>query len=419
MNSYLLFVLLAIAARYLLDLVSDILNLRRVRESLPAEFEGWYDPEAYRRSQRYLRDNTRFGLLQDSATTALIAAMIVLGGFDFVDRLARLPGWSPIPTGLLFIGLLVLLSRLIDAPFSVYHTFVLEERYGFNKTTPRTFALDLVKSLFLIALIGGPLLAAVLWFFDRAGGAAWLYAWGLVTLAQLVLMLIAPVFIMPLFNRFTPLQAGELRAAIEDYARRQQFRMQGVFTMDGSRRSSKTNAFFTGLGRFRRIVLFDTLIAKHPVPELIAIVAHEMGHYKRRHIVHAFFRSTLSAGITFFLLSRFIRSPGLFHAFGMERISLYAGLVFFGFLYTPISMALGIIENAVSRRQEFAADMFAARTTARPAAMIDALKRISVDNLSNLTPHPLKVVLAYSHPPMLERIDRLRSAGTLTRHAHQ
>jgi STE24 endopeptidase len=409
MNLYLPFILLALAARYLLDLVADALNLRHIQETLPAEFEGWYDPEAYRRSQRYLRENTRFGILQDSVTTAIVLAMILLGGFNAVDRLARAPGLGEIPTGPIFIGLLVLASRVLDLPFSIYHTFVLEARYGFNKTTPRTFCLDIVKSLALMVVIGAPILAAVLWCFDRAGAAAWFYAWALVVVVQIVLVILAPVFIMPLFNTFKPLEPGEPRTAIEAYARRLCFRMRGVFQMDGSRRSSKTNAFFTGLGKYRRIVLYDTLIARHPVAELLAVVAHEMGHYRRHHMAQAVARSVVSTGIAFFLLSLFIRSEGLFAAFGMERLSLYAGLVFFGFLYTPLSTLLGAIENAVSRRQEIAADRFAAETTNAPAPMIDALKRIGVDNLSNLTPHPLKVRLAYGHPPLLDRIRRLRA----------
>lgn len=407
MNTYLFIILVALIGRYLLDLVSNRLNLRHLTEELPSEFTGFYDAESYRRSQAYLRDNTRFDIVHDSVTTALTLAFMVFGGFNQVDRLARAPGWTQIPTGLLFAGILVVLAKLVDLPFSAYRTFRIEEAYGFNRSTRQTFILDVLKSLLLTALIGGAVFAAIIWFFRAAGPHAWAACWAAVVLFQVLLVFAAPYVIMPIFNKFVPLEAGPLRSAIEDYARAQSFRIKGVFTMDGSKRSAKTNAFFTGFGRSRRIVLFDTLIERHPEDELLAIVAHEMGHCKLRHIAKAMTRSIAVTGLTFFLLSRFIGNPRLFAAFGMQQVSVYAGLVFFGFLYAPITMLIGIVENAISRRHEYEADRFAVRTLGTPGAVISGLKRLSVDNLSNLTPHPLKVVLEYSHPPMLERIDAI------------
>ncbi|MBN1511251.1 MAG: M48 family metallopeptidase [Phycisphaerae bacterium] len=408
MNVYLLIVLAALVGRYLLDLVADGLNLRHVDETLPPEFEGWYDAGKYRTSQRYLFDHTRFAVVHDSVVTAVSLVMVLAGGFNLADRLARAPGWPMIPTGLLFAGILGLGLKFINLPFSVYETFGIEERYGFNKTTPRTFVLDVLKSLLLAAVIGGPLLALVLWFFSAAGAAAWLYCWIAVVVVQVFLVFIAPVVLMPLFNTFTPLEPGPLRTAIEDYAHRQNFHIRGVYSMDGSRRSSRSNAFFTGVGRSRRIVLFDTLIERHTISELVAIVAHEMGHYRQHHIRRAIIRGAVVTGITFFLLSRFIGNRALFDAFGMQHVSLYAGLVFFGFLYAPIALLLSIAEHAVSRRHEYAADRFAADTTGDTDALITALKKLSTDNLANLTPHPFKVFLAYSHPPVLQRIRALR-----------
>jgi len=388
---------------------SDILNLRHVSPTLPEEFKGHYDPERYARSQEYVTVTTRYGLLVDFLNTAIITSFILVGGFAVVDAMARRFGSGEISRGLIFTGVLVLASRLLGLPFSAYRTFVIEERFGFNRTTPRTFALDTAKGLILTAIIGAPLLAGVIWFFLRTGSMAWVYCWLAVVTFQVVLIFIAPYVIMPLFNKYSPLEKGELRSAIENYAAEQKFKMKGVFQMDGSRRSSKSNAFFTGFGRSRRIVLFDTLISNHSVDELLAIVAHEMGHYKRHHILKAMARSIAVSAVMFFLLSLFIKNKGLFAAFGIqdEHLSIYASLVFFGFLYAPLSMGIGILENVVSRKHEFEADDYAAKTTHKPDSMIAALKKLTVDNLGNLTPHPFKVLLDYSHPPVLKRIERL------------
>ena len=407
---YLVIVLAALVGRYLLSLVADVLNVRNIREELPEEFADCYDAERYRTSQRYLRETTRFGLVAETVGLAAVLLLILAGGFNAIDRMVRFPGYGPIVTGLLFVAVVVLIFRIVHLPFSIYDTFVIEEKYGFNKTTPRTFILDMVKALILAVVIGAPIFAAVLWLFGFAGRFAWLYCWAVVTVIQVLLVFLAPYVILPLFNKFEPLEDGELRTAIEGYAREQEFRMKGVYKMDGSKRSAKTNAFFTGFGKSRRIVLFDTLIEKHTVSELVAVVAHEMGHYKKNHVPWAIARATVNMGVTFFLMSLFINNEGLIRAFRMECASIYASLVFFGFLYAPISMVISVIESAVSRRQEYAADAFAATTTGDPASMISGLKKLSVDNLSNLTPHPLKVFVEYSHPPVLDRVKALRAS---------
>jgi len=407
-NTYFPLILLILVARYVLDLVSDWLNVRHMSPELPSEFEGFYDAEKYGTSQRYLLDNTRFGIFSDTVFTLVMIAFILLGGFNLVDRLARAAGLGTIPTGLVFGGILVLGLKVLHLPFSIYDTFVIEEKYGFNRTTPRTFVLDILKSLMLTAVLGGIVFALVVWFFEKAGPLAWLYCWGFVVLFQVFVVFVAPYVIMPLFNKYIPLEDGELRTAIADYADSQEFRMKGIFKMDGSKRSSKSNAFFTGFGRSKRIVLFDTLIEKHTVPELVSIVGHEMGHYRMKHVPRALLRAAVAAGLMFFLLSLFIGNERLFAAFRMEHVSTYASLVFFGFLYTPIAMGIGIVETYISRRQEFAADAFTARTCGDPEAMVAGLKKLSVDNLSNLTPHPFTVFLSYSHPPVLQRIAAIR-----------
>ncbi|OGS17489.1 MAG: peptidase M48 [Elusimicrobia bacterium RIFOXYA2_FULL_50_26] len=409
---YLIIILVILIGVHVLDLVVEMLNVRHASPQLPAEFEGYYDAAKYRSAQQYLKENTVFALVSGGFSLAVLISFIVIGGFNFVDRWARGFGLGEIGTGLIFVGALMLGAAILKIPFSAYHTFVIEEKHGFNRTTPATFALDLLKSYILVAIIGAVALSVVLWFFGAAGKVAWLYSWAAVTLLQLFFEFIAPVVIMPLFNKFVPLQDGELKNELESYARQQQFAMKGVYTMDASRRSAKSNAFFVGFGRYRRIVLFDTLINRHSVEELVSVLAHEMGHYKRGHILKFMAGSVISSGIMFFILSLFMNNAGLFAAFRMEQVSIYASIVFFGFLFTPISTLLAVITNVFSRRYEFESDVYAVKTYKKPDAMIAALKKLSVDNLSNLTPHPLKVFLEYSHPPVLRRIEAIRAQTT-------
>lgn len=408
MNEYLVFILTLLLLSYLLELVVAQLNLRSLSPELPSEFAGVYDAEQYAKSQDYTRTTTRFSLLQSTVSLILTLLFILVGGFNVVDLAARDFGFSAIPTGLIFAGLLALLSTILSLPFSVYSTFVIEQRFGFNTTTVATFILDNLKAMLLTIVLGGPLLAAILWFFETSGSVAWLYCWTASVAFILIMQFLAPVVIMPLFNTFVPLAEGELKEGITRYAAGQCFAIQGIYTMDGSKRSTRANAFFTGFGRFRRIVFFDTLMDKLTAGEIVAVLAHEMGHYKLKHIPITMALSILQMGLLFFILSLFIGNQGLFAAFGMENISIYASLVFFGFLYAPISTLLAIAFNAFSRRNEYQADRFASDTGAGGEALISGLKKLSVSNLSNLTPHPLHVVLNYSHPPILARIAALR-----------
>lgn len=418
MNSYLIAIISILILFWLKDIVLETLNLRRLREEIPGPMRDVFDEKRYRTSQQYLRTNTRFGLIQETVMLPLTLAFILGGGFRWFDALARSAGGGMIPTGLLFGGMLTVLYLLVQLPFNLYDTFVIEERFGFNKTTPKTFVLDMLKSLLLLALIGAPVFALVLWFFSALGRWAWLVSWGALTVIQLFLAFIAPIVILPLFNKFTPLEEGSLREKIEAYAHKQAFRLKGIFKIDGSRRSTKSNAYFTGFGKAKRIALFDTLIEKHSDDELVSVLAHEVGHCKRGHVRKLIGISILSSGIMLFLLQLFISRPGLYEAFGLTyrpvdgQPPIYAGFIFFGFLYTPISFALSIAVNALSRRYEYEADRFAAETTEQPRDMISALKKLSADNLSNLTPHPVKVALEYSHPPVLKRLEALQHGNS-------
>lgn len=408
MNPWLLAVLLIIFTSYLLELVVSLLNIGALQPTLPAEFSTVYDEQEYKNSQKYTRATTTFSLMENSVSTVLTVLFLLFGGFNYVDIWARNFGFQVIGTGLLFTGGLALLSFVVSLPFSIYSTFVIEEQFGFNRTSSKTFILDIAKGTLLAVVIGAPLLSLVLWFFLHSGPYGWLYCWIGVVLFSTALQFLAPVLIMPLFNKFSPLEGGPLRDRILEYAEEQNFRLQGIFTMDGSKRSSKLNAFFTGFGKFRKIVFYDTLLDKLNEAEIIAVLAHEMGHFKLKHIVKMLGASIGQTGIMFFLLSFFIGNSELSTAFGMEKTSIYSSLVFFGYLYSPLSLLISILFNYFSRCNEFQADLYAAQSTEAPESLISSLKKLSQANLSNLTPHPLQVFLHYSHPPVLARIKKLR-----------
>ena len=411
LNFYLVCILAILLLGALLELIAGLLELRSLHPELPAEFTGVYDRDRYARAQEYTRATTRLALVRRTIGLVLTLAFILLGGFNLVDALARGLGLAAVPTGLVFTGLLALLSAAVQLPFSVYATFGIEERFGLNTTTPLTFLLDTLKGMLLAVVLGGPLLAGVFLLFEAGGPAAWILCWLAVSAFLLVVQFLAPVVLLPLFNRFTPLAEDELRTAITRYAANERFAVGGIFTMDGSRRSTRANAFFTGFGRFRRIVFFDTLLERLTTAEIVAVLAHEIGHWRLKHIPVMVGLSVLQTGLLFFLLSRFLDNPGLFAAFGMEHLSVYGSVVFFGFLYTPIATLLAVGVNGLSRRHEYQADRFAVHTGADAESLISGLKKLSVSNLANLTPHPVNVRLSHSHPPVLERIAALRQVA--------
>jgi STE24 endopeptidase len=404
MNPFFFVILFALLLEYAIGVAANLLNLRSLTSEVPPELEGVYPPEDYRKSQEYIRTNTRFDFITSTFSLVVLLSFWFAGGFNYVDQIVRSWGFTPVLNGLFYIGILLMGYGLLTLPFSIYHTFAIEERFGFNRTTRRTFLMDRIKGLGLAALIGAALLSAVLALFQYVGYYAWIYCWIAVTVFSLILEYVAPTWIMPLFNKFTPLEPGELKEAIFNYARSVDFPIKNVFVMDGSRRSSKSNAFFTGFGRNKRIALFDTLIKKHTVPELTAVLAHEIGHHKKKHILQGTIINIIHFGVLFFVLSIFLGSPGLYDAFYMEQQSVYAGILFFGLLYTPLEMILSVAMQALSRRNEYEADRFAAETVEHPQHLTEALKKLYAGNLSNLTPHPFYVFLNYSHPPLLQRI---------------
>ncbi|HEY5565184.1 MAG TPA: M48 family metallopeptidase [Rhodothermia bacterium] len=409
MNAIGWIILVALVGNYAVSTVVAVLNLRAMSSTLPVEFEGTFEETSYRKSQEYTRAKTRLGIVGDAVGLVVLVTFWQWGGFQALDELLRGFHWSDTVTGIAYIGTLMIAQSIVDVPFSVYATFVLEERFGFNRTTPLTFVLDRVKGLMLAAAIGIPMLAAVLTFFANTGELAWLYCWALVVLFSLLMQYAAPTLIMPLFNKFTPLDDGDLRSRILDMTARAGFPIRNVMVIDGSKRSSKSNAFFTGFGSQKRIALYDTLVEQHTEDELVAVLAHEVGHYKKHHIIQGAVVSIIHTGILFFLLSQVLDFRPLFETFYVSDPSIYTGLIFFGLLLSPVELILGLAMNALSRRNEYDADRYAATLTGSAESLISALKRLSHSNLSNLTPHPSYVRLYYSHPPVLERIQALRN----------
>lgn len=405
-NLYFIIIIVTVVALYHLDLFAELLNLKALRPELPEEFADTFDAEKYEQSQEYTRDGTRFQVISATASMVVFLTFWIMGGFGWLDGMVR--GWSEseIVRGLYFVGLLYLGSMLISLPFDLYDTFVIEEKYGFNKTTPSTFVIDRIKGMILAVVIGAPILALLFWFFGKFDHA-WIFAWLAMTAVSLTLAYVGPKYIFPIFNKFEPLEDGELKTSINAMADKCDFPLSEVSVIDGSRRSTKANAFFAGFGKNKKIALYDTLIEKQSTPELVAVLAHEIGHFKKKHIVQGIALGVIELGIIFFLMGLFMKNSGLSAAFGVKEVSVYTSLVFFFMLFKPIEKVISIGKSVLSRKNEFEADAYASEVTGEPKSLISALKKLSADSLSNLTPHPFYVFMHYSHPPMLERLDAL------------
>tara|TARA_B100001989_G_C24530845_1_gene461529 strand:- start:425 stop:1582 length:1158 start_codon:yes stop_codon:yes gene_type:complete len=376
---------------------------------LPEEFKDTFDSDKYIKSQEYTRTNSKFSYVT-STFSLLITLIFIYGGiYNIIDQ--WLIGFleNNIIIGLLFFGLLTLITDIISLPFSIYSTFVIEEKFGFNKTTYATFFFDKIKGYFLMIIIGAPVLSVILYFFETFPKEySWIYAWALITIFSLIMQPIFNILIAPMFNKFTPMPEGPLLDKIKNYLQKVNFPVKKLEVMDGSKRSSHSNAYFSGLGKNKRIALFDTLLEQMDDDEIVAVIAHEVGHYKLKHIHSGIILSAIQSGIMFYILSLFLMDEMLFQAFYMDNISVYASLLFFSTLYTPISMLVGFLFSYISRKNEFAADAFSAKTSKLPDSLISGLKKMSKENLSNLTPHWLNVMLNYSHPPVIDRIIALR-----------
>jgi len=384
----------------------NYLNARRYGDPVPEELSDVFDENEYRKSQDYKRTNYRFGLLTSTFSVLLTLAFLVFGGFEWVDQLARSFTDNPIFIALIFFGIVMIGSSFLTTPFSYYRTFVIEERFGFNKSTPKLFIIDKIKGWIMLVVIGGGILALIIWFFQWAGSNFWIYAWALVAAFSIFMNLFYSRLIVPLFNKQTPLEEGGLKTKIDAYAEKVGFELKNIFVIDGSKRSTKANAYFSGFGREKRVTLYDTLINDLDEEEIVAVLAHEVGHYKRQHIIFNMAASLVLTGLTLFILSLFVNNPEVSLAIGVSQSSFHAALVGFGILYSPISEITGLVMNYLSRKFEFQADDYAKNTFASKP-LITSLKKLSKNSLSNLTPHPAFVFMHYSHPPLIERIRNL------------
>lgn len=391
---------------FALERYLDFLNGKNLSTLLPDELKDIYDAEQYKKQQEYKRTNDKFSMLTSSFSFALIMLMLFLNGFELVDGWARELTSHPILIVLVFFAILSLASDIINTPFSLYDIFVIEEKFGFNRTTPKTYMLDKIKGWLLGAIIGGGLLSLVVWFYQQTGSFFWLYAWIVAIIFTVFMAMFYSSLIVPLFNKQTPLPEGALRDAIKDFSQQVGFKLDNIFVIDGSKRSTKANAYFTGLGPKKRIVLYDTLVKDLSVHEIVAVLAHEIGHYKKRHTLTGLLTGIIQTGITLFILSRLIANPALSSALGGHEPSFHLGLIAFGILYSPISLITGLLMNHVSRRNEYTADRYV-REQYEAGSLISALKKLSSKNLTNLTPHPAYVFFHYSHPTLLQRVRSL------------
>jgi STE24 endopeptidase len=410
-QAYLYLFIAIVSLGYIFGLILDRLNTNHWCNGLPERLKSIITNDEYEKSINYYKQHESLSQWQEGLSFVIILLVLIYGGFGRLDGELRNITDHFIFLPLLFFGVIGLLSGLISTPFDLYSTFVIEERFGFNKTTLRTYFMDKLKSIVLSVIIGGGLLSLIITIYHYTGNWFWILALGVTVVFSLFSVMFYSTLIVPLFNKQQPLEEGETRLAIESFAQRTGFKLDNIFVIDGSKRSTKANAYFTGFGKKKRIVLYDTLITKHTTKELVAILAHEIGHYKHRHIFKGMALSFVETGIVFFLLSRFIDpTTALAHnicaALGSPKPNFQIGVLAFGLLYSPISTVLSSFTNMLSRRFEFQADRFAG-TWCDPEDLQEALKRLSVDHLSNLNPHRIYVFLHYSHPPLISRLEGL------------
>ena len=395
-------------AGFIIERYLDHLNSKMWSDALPAKLSGICDSNEYRKSQLYEKENKRLALWSSSFNLLIILLMIILGGFALVDDFAREFSQNVILIALLFFAVIGFGSDVINIPFSFYDNFIIEKKYGFNTMTIRTFITDHFKSWFIAILIGGPVLGLITWFYYTSGKNFWLYAWGLITLFSIFINFFYSELIVPLFNKQVPLQDGELRSKIEEFAKKTGFRLKNIYVIDGSKRSTKANAYFAGFGPKKRIVLYDTLQKELSDDEIVAVLAHEIGHYKGKHIIQSIALSVVITGLMLYLFSVVVNSPYLSESLGSSNPSFHLGLIVFGILYSPLSLLIGLMTNYLSRKNEFEADRFVKKNFSS-VILSTALIKLSVKNLSNMNPHPAYVFFHYSHPPLLERLEKLES----------
>jgi len=399
-------ILVILTADFILERYLAFLNIKESGKELPALLRDIYDPEKYNKQQDYFRTNSRFGMLTSSFSFIITLLMFAFGGFAWVDGFVQHYVISPIWTPILFFGIIFIVNDLISIPFECYDTFVIEERFGFNKVTPKLFILDKLKGYGMTIVMGGGILFVIVWIYTLTPAYFWLLAWAVVTGFSLFMTMFYSQLIVPLFNKQTPLGEGELRTEIEKFAAKTNFNLDNIFVIDGSKRSTKANAYFSGLGAKKRIVLYDTLMDKMTTDEIVSVLAHEVGHYKHKHTLINFLISMPTTLILFFVFGLILQSDALAQALGGTKASFHLNALAFSILYSPISLILDIATNILSRRFEYQADEYA-NSHGYGSQLVSGLKKLSATSLSNLMPHPLYVFFHYSHPTLYQRINRI------------
>ncbi len=406
-NNLFYIIIAILIINFIIDKTLDALNAKHYNDTLPEELKDVFDEDEYKKSQAYKKTNDKFSNYTSAFSLVLTLGFLFFDGFEFVDNIARSYSDNVIIIALIFFGIVMLGIDILSTPFAYYKTFVIEEKFSFNKMNFKTFLLGKVKGWIMMIFVGGGLLALIIWFYNITGSQFWLYAWATVALFTLFMNMFYSRLIVPLFNKQKPLEESSLREKISAYAKTVGFKLDKIFVIDGSKRSTKANAYFSGFGSEKRVTLYDTLINDLNEEEIVAVLAHEVGHYKKKHIIFNLFTSILLTGFTLFVLSIFISNPLLSNALGVEIPSFHIGLIAFGLLYSPISEITGLIMNYFSRKFEYQADDYA-KNTYKAEPLITSLKKLSKNSLSNLTPHPAYVFMHYSHPTLLERIKNLK-----------
>ena len=391
---------------FILERFLSFLNYKTLSDPVPEELAEIYDSEQYAKQQQYERENLRFSNASSVFSFILVLLMLVFGGFAYADGIARGFSGNPVIAALIFFAVILVSFDLVSSPFEIYDTFVIEQKYGFNTVTPLLYVADKLKGWLLGGIIGGLILSLVILFITHFPENFWLYAWATVTFFMVFFTMFFSSLIVPLFNKQVPLEDGELKSEIENFAANVGFKIDNIFVMDGSKRTKKANAYFSGLFGKKRIVLYDTLISELSPKEITAVLAHEVGHYKKKHTLMMIFASVIQMGVLLFILNCFISNDILSKALGAKEHSIHMAIITFGILYVPVSTLIGVLQNIFSRRNEYEADNFAAENYSAEH-LVSGLKKLSRNNLSNLTPHPLYVFFHYSHPPLLERVKNL------------
>jgi len=392
--------------KFVIDSVLNHLNAKHFNDTLPNDISDVYEINEYQQSQSYKKTNHNFSKITSLFSLITTLLFFFFNGFSIVDEIARGFSNNIIIITLIFFGIIIIGSDIISIPFSLYKTFVIEEKFGFNKSTKKLFFLDKIKGLLMTIILGGSILSIITWFYEFTGNYFWIYTWLLITTFSVFLNMFYSKLIVPLFNEQTILEEGDLKNEIVKYVNSVGFKANNIYVVNGSKRSTKANAYFSGFGNQKRITLYDTLINDLENNEIVAVLAHEVGHYKRKHILYNLTSSIILTGFALFVLSLFIKTPLLSLALGVSHPSFHIGLIAFGILYSPVSQILGVFMNYMSRKFEYQADNYA-KNTFSASPLISSLKKLSKNSLSNLTPHYLYVFFHFSHPTLLDRIKNL------------